>query len=335
MAARWSDDRGGHVWPKDRETVSADGTRVRYTILGDDGPWVVLCAGFMCPDNFWATLAGPLAETHRVAVLNYRSVGASGDPRDPGFRARHLSPADYRIERFADDVEAVMAAEDVTDAAVLGHSMGCQVALQTWRQAGDRVASLHLLAGPYASPLHTFYGNRLGAYAFPLVYFGLPWLPRTVQRGITRLPRLPIAMDVARRARALGPLTPDEGMDLYFRHFGEVDPLIILKIIRGMHEFDAGPWLHEVDVPTSILLGGRDTFCPPQVAETMHAVLPDSELTRIADATHGVPIEYPHEIHDWVTDFTHRRLGWRPVAPRGRRDALLGPTTEVTPARPA
>ena len=333
----WTGDRGGHVWPKDREAVSPDGARIRYTVLsaGTDLPWMVLCAGFMCPDNFWATLGPALAEHHRVVVLNYRSMGASSDPRPAGYRARHLSPADYTIERLADDVQAVLEAEGASDVAVVGHSMGCQVALQVWRQAPDLVGTLSLITGPYASPLHTFYGSKLGVHLFPFAYYGIPLLPRPVQRAITRLPRLPLAMQVARLARALGPLTPDDGMDLYFQHFGEVDPLIILKIVRGMHEFDAGPWLSEVTVPTLILVGGRDTFCPPEIGEAMLAVLPHAELGLIPDATHGAPIEFPLEIADRIADFLHRR-GGRPQVPRVGRPDLITPPREVArTVRPA
>jgi pimeloyl-ACP methyl ester carboxylesterase len=314
------------VWDKDRETVAPDGARIRYTVLGDEGPWVVLCAGFMCPDNFWATLAPPLADHHRVIVLNYRGVGASTDPRPGGYRARQLRPSDYTIERFADDVQAVMEAERADDAAMLGHSMGCQVALQVWRQAPQLVDTLHLVTGPYASPLRTFYGTKVGTYLFPFAALGIPLLPRPVQQAITRLPRLPVAMGVARLARALGPLTPDQGMDLYFRHFGEVDPLVIIKIVRGMHDFDAGPWLAEVDVPTLILVGGRDTFSPPAIGEAMLAVMPDAELGTIHEATHAAPIEFPLEIRDRVEDFLHRRAG-RPAVP------ALGDPHAISPPR--
>lgn len=330
-------DRGGHVWVKDRRARSADGTTIAYTVLSADRdlPWLVLCAGFMCPDNFWADLAPSLARSHRVVVLNYRSMGASGDPRPPGYRTRRLRPADYTIERMADDVQAVLEAEGATDVAVVGHSMGCQVAFQVWRQAPHLVAALGLVTGPYASPLHTFYGTKLGVHLFPFAYYGLPLLPRTVQRAITRLPRLPVAMQVARLARALGPHTPDDGMELYFQHFGEVDPLIILKIVRGMHEFDAGPWLSEVDVPVLIMVGGCDTFCPPEIGEAMLAVLPDAELSLLPEATHGAPIEFPLEIADRVADFLHRRCDRPAVEPLGRTGVITDPRAVARPIRPA
>jgi pimeloyl-ACP methyl ester carboxylesterase len=331
VAPRWDGDRGGHVWDKDREVVADDGPRIRYTVLSADRdlPWLVLCAGFMCPDNFWATLGPALAEHHRVIVLNYRSMGASTDPRPPGYRARHLSSADYTIERFAGDVQAVLEAEGADDVAVVGHSMGCQVALQLWRQAPELVGSLSLITGPYASPLHTLYGSKLGTHLFPFAYFGVPLLPRPVQRAITRLPRLPMALQVARLLRALGPLTPDDGMDLYFQHFGEVDPLVALKIVRGMHEFDAGPWLAEVSVPTLILVGGRDTFCPPELGEAMLAVLPEAELGVLPEATHGAPIEFPLEIADRIADFLARRAG-RPQVRAVGRPGCITPPREVS-----
>lgn len=331
----WPGDRGGHVWPKDREAVSADGTRIRYTVLGDDGPWIVLCAGYLCPDNFWASLGPALAARHRVVVLNYRSVGASGDPRPPGYRTRNLQPSDYTIERMADDVVATLDAEGAREATAIGHSMGCQVALQVWRHDPDRVRSLVLVTGPYASPLHTFYGRSIGARLFPLAYHGLPLLPRPVQRLVGRSARLPIALPVARLLRALGPHTPAEDMALYLRHLGEVDPMVALKLARGMHEFDAGPWLPELDVPVLLLAGDRDTFSPPALAEAMLAAIPDAELALIREGTHAALIEFPDEIHDRIADFLHRRLGTPRVPRRGDPARITPSRVEAREVRPA
>jgi pimeloyl-ACP methyl ester carboxylesterase len=321
----WPGDRGGHLWPKDREVVSDDGARIRYTVRGNpDGPWLAFCAGFMCPDNFWSLLAPMLLDRYRCVFLNYRGVGASTDPREPGYRGWRLRPADYTIERFAGDVTDVLVAEDAHDVTLVGHSMGCQVALEAWRQAPDRAAALALVTGPYASPLHTFYGSKLGAHLFPFAYLGVPLLPRPVQKQIGKAMRLPIAMPVARAIRALGPLTPPGGMEGYFQHFGEVDPLVVLKIARGMHAFDAGPWLHTVDVPTLVIVGTEDTFSPPELGDVVIRHVPDSELVAIEGGTHGALIEFPAEIHDAMADFLHRSLGHdgvRPVAASHRASA--------------
>lgn len=307
-APTWACDRGGHVWPKDREVVAPDGARIRYTVRGaEDGPWMVLCSGFMCPDNFWMYAGPRWMETHRVIVLNYRGVGASTDPRPPGYRALAVSASDYTIERFAGDVAAVLAAEDATDVAVVGHSMGVQVALQVWRTVPERVASLALVTGPYASPLHTFYGSKLGIYLFPFAVVGLTLSPRAVQRLVGTTLKSPLALPLARLVRALGPETPLEGMRPYFAHFDEVDPMIALKIARGMHRFDAGPWLDEVDVPVLVVVGSQDRFSPPALGEVMVERMPDAELVEIEGGTHGALIEFPDEIAAAVTEFLDRR----------------------------
>jgi 3-oxoadipate enol-lactonase len=324
----WPGDRGGHVWPKDREAVTDDGARIRYTVLGRehvDTPPIVLCAGFMCPDNFWADLAPALAERHRVVVLNYRGIGASTHPREPGYRAWRLRPADYTIERFAGDVATVLDAEGLEGAIAIGHSMGCQVALQLWRSRPDLAAGLVLVTGPYASPLHTFYGSKLGVYLFPLAYFGVPLLARPVQRQILKAMKLPVAMPVARLIRALGPHTPDEGMDLYFEHWANADALIVMKIARGMHEFDAGPWLHEVDVPVQVLVGSKDTFSPPALGDALLATLPDAELRTIDEGTHGALIEFPAEIHDAIAGFLDDRFQVPAPPPRGELGRISEP----------
>lgn len=303
-APAWPGDRGGHLWPKDREVVASDGARIRYTVQGNlDGPWLAFCAGFMCPDNFFGPLADRLLDRYRCVFLNYRGVGASTDPRPPGYRGMRLEPADYTIEKFAGDVVDVLTAEAATDVTLVGHSMGCQVALEGWRQAPGRVSALVLLTGPYASPLHTFYGSKLGARLFPLAYFGVPLIPRPLQKQIGKAMRLPIAMPVARLVRALGPDTPAEHMADYLHHFGNVDPMIVLKIARGMHTFDAGPWLHTVDVPTLVVVGSEDTFCPPELGEVITRHVPDSKLVTIDRGTHAAVLEFPDQVHDAMVDF--------------------------------
>ncbi len=323
--SRWPEDRGGHVWPKDREVVTDDGARIRYTVRGaEGGPWVVLCSGYLCPDNFWRGLGAALMERHRVVVLNYRSVGASTHPRATGPHATgpgttDLTDEDFSIPRVAGDVAAVLEAEGAHDAVAMGHSMGCQVALQLWRSRPELVAGLVLVTGPFASPLHTFYGSRLGAHLFPLARHGLPLLPRALQRGLLKSPRLPIAVPVARLARALGPHTPAEDMADYLRHLGEIEPTVALRLAHGMHTFDATPWLHEVDAPTLVVVGSRDTFSPPELGERVIERIDPSELVTVEGGTHAALLEHPLEIHDAVADFLHRRLdgpAWRRLAAR-------------------
>ena len=291
--ASWS-DRGGHLWPKDRWATTADGTRVAYSVRGPLGaPPVLLCAGYLCPDNFWTDLAPSLASDHRVVLLNYRGVGASSEA---GGHSLPPDAASYTMEWLARDVAAVADAEAIRSATVIGHSMGVEVALALWRVRPDLVGQLALLAGPYASPLLTFYGSRVAAAVFPAVSMTVPALPRALTGHAMRALELPITMPVARAIRALGPHTPDVKMRPYRWHLSNVDPRTAIWTARGMHAFDPTPWLDEVDVPTYVAVGAADAWTPPEVGEDLVSMLPDARLEVFEAASHALPIEFPEAL---------------------------------------
>lgn len=297
-------DRGGHLWAKDRFAASVDGTEVAYTVRGPAGaPPVLLCAGYLCPDNFWRDLAPALARDHRVVMLNYRGVGASSEA---GGAALPPSATGYTLELLAADVAAVADAEGISEAAVIGHSMGVQVALALWRARADLVGRLALVAGPYASPLLTFYGSKVAATVFPVLSIAVPALPRAVTSVAMRALELPITLPVARAIRALGPHTPDDGMRGYRWHLSQVDPRTAIWTARGMHDFDPTPWLHEIEVPTLVVVGSRDAWSPAEVGERLVGMLPDAELLVIDEGSHGLPIEFPERLEPAIRGLTGR-----------------------------
>ncbi|MEX2549619.1 MAG: alpha/beta hydrolase [Nitriliruptoraceae bacterium] len=295
-------DRGGHLWRKDRFALAPDGTQVAYTARGPDrAPALLLCAGYLCPDNFWRDLAPDLAHDHRVVVLNYRGIGASSEAG--GHRLPPAADA-YSMERLASDVAAVADAEGLREATVVGHSMGVQVALALWQARPDLVGRLALLAGPYSSPLHTFYGNATAATVFPMVSMLVPALPRALTGLAMRALELPGTMPVARAIRALGPHTPEEGMRAYRWHVGRVDPRTAIWTARGMHAFDASPFLDAVDVPTLVAVGDLDAWAPASVGERLAEALPNADLLVLPGGSHGLPIEFPEILAERIRALT-------------------------------
>lgn len=304
----WQHDRGGHLWPKDRETVTDDGARIRYTVRGPaDAPTVVLCSGYLCPDNFWTYLAPALVEAHRVVLVNYRGVGASTVPREPGLLGRNLRARDYAIERLAGDVVAVLDAESIDRSTFIGHSMGCQVILELYRQLGaDRTDGLVFVTGPFRSPFDSFYGTDIAALLFPFVYAIGKRLPSALLRPIPRIVRLPRALDLAQLMRAIGPHTDREAMGIYLRHFEKVDASMALRLAYAMHRYDGSAVLPDVAVPSLVIVGGRDTFTPPEIGEQFCERIDDCELVVLEEGTHTALLEFPDEIEAAVVALIER-----------------------------
>lgn len=294
----WRPNTEGQLWPKDRSIRSFDGTRIRYTILGPaDGPIVTTCAGFLCPDTFWKYLVPGLTPRYRVLVWNYRGVGVSDLPRNPGFHAVNLSPKDLSVEANAKDLGVILDQEGITDTVLIGHSMGVQTALEAYRRFPQPVAGLVSLAGTYRSPLRTFYGTDLSARIVPVALPLLHVFPRATLLLWRALIRSPASYPAARHLlRATGPGVRPGDLTGYFEHLSMSDPLIGAKMIRGMHEHSAEDLLGEIDVPVLVCHGTADPFTPPRVARAMIDRIPEAEVAWVEEGSHTLPIEQPDEI---------------------------------------
>ena len=303
-------DTPGFVqFPKDRKVTVADGTPIAYTVK--DGPRlpILLANGWSCSDAYWVGVLPELVERgHRVVLPDHRGHGESGLPRDPGPNARDISVDDLSVERMAGDLIAVLDDAGIEQAALVGHSMGVQVILETYRKAPERVAALVAVAGAFENPLSTFYGMSWDR-VFPPVLQLMGFIPEPVLRfGLQggRLPRFGHAM--ARLVRAAGPKATAAGLAPYLAHLATRNPQVLFKAIEGMRRHSAGDLLPDIDVPTLILAAGQDVFTPPRCQKAMAEAVPDSEIVWFDDAGHTLPIEEPDAIVDAIDDFIRRRV---------------------------
>jgi len=299
---------GGTLFPKDRCVVSFDGTHLAYTIKGDSGPVVALCAGFCCPDNFWRYLAPALARKYRVLIWNYRGMGVSGMPREPGYRARNYSVEDFTVEKYAQDLKAILDHEGIDEAILLGHSMGTQVALEAYRLIPNRILAIVSITGPFASAITSLYNTAIAPRLFPAGIL----LARSVARPVWRLLfKSPFTHPLAIQFGALGPKTKLEDMKPYYEHLAELDPQMILKAAQAMHEHSAEDLLRKVKVPSLVIVGERDNFAPPWLGHVMASRIPVAELLVVPGGTHGTIVEEPKIVNKAVLDFLERQLSER------------------------
>lgn len=303
------DLEGCLVFPRDRRTASFDGTEIAYSVHGSSGPWVALVPGFVCQDTFWTYLVPALTDAYRVIVWDPRGLGQSGHPRDPGYRARRLSREDFAIEKLARDLEAVLDAEDVKQVALIGHSMGGQTILESYRQFPDRISGLVSLTAPFESPLRTFYGHDFeGVFkAFSTAIFAMPRPAILLWRALL-LANPTFTHRVVQLSRALGPDARLEDMGRYYRHLAFLDPLVVTKMAEAMHAHSAAEVLPTVKVPTLIVAATLDTFTPVSLAQSMHEQIAHSELVVVEGASHGAVVEKPAEVNAAVRSFLDRHL---------------------------
>lgn len=285
--------------------TAGDGTRLFWGERGG-GPAILLNDGIGCDGFAWKYLQPHLAETHRVVHWHYRAHGRSGLPVDP---ARIDVPAHAR------DALSVLDALEIDEAVLVGHSMGTQVALETYRLAPERVRALVLCCGSYGKVTATFHGSDVLAQV-------LPGILEAVERrkGIARAlwGRIPakLAFHIARLSKEVDGLAiREEDFRPYMEHVAAMDPQLFFAMLRHAGEHTAEDILERVAAPTLVVAAERDTFTPPALAEHMADVIPDAEHFLLRGASHAAPIEQPVAIQLRIDKFLRERV--EPATPTG------------------
>jgi pimeloyl-ACP methyl ester carboxylesterase len=269
--------------------VDVDGVRMHYLQHGA-GEDVVLLCGLGDDASAWDAQVGAFSEGYRVTVLDNRGVGRSSLP-DGAFTVRDM----------AADTSGLMDSLGITNAHVAGFSMGGAIAQQLTLDRPDLVRSL-VIVGSWCRSDRIFAETIRGAAwmagvaddARPFLYAFNAWVysPAFFADG-----RIDATVDAALTAP--------------FPQETEAFQRTALAIL----EHDTRDRLHEIGVPTLVIVGTVDLLCPPRHSREIAERISGARLVEVPDQAHQRPARRerahraPHH-HDrsvHVEDETHPR----------------------------
>ena len=287
----------------ERFVEAIDGTRlyVRQNpgrLDGGEAVTAVLCDGIACDGFIWRFLERDLLPVAGLLHWNYRGHGRSRAPVD-----------DSRVDiaTFIDDLESVRACIEGGGSHVLiGHSMGCQIALEGYRRAPEDVGGLVLICGTAGRMTHTFKGGDALARALPGLIERVDKSPRWA-RALWGLVPPSVSAKAAVLLREVENVDVED-MEKYSAHVRDLNLPMFLRMLRTCGDETAEDMLDSVEVPVLVIAGSKDTFTPPHLAEAMAAKLPNSELMMVDGATHVVPIERREVVAERITAFIRDKV---------------------------
>jgi pimeloyl-ACP methyl ester carboxylesterase len=289
---------------------ASDGTRLFFRGVtkansnqsGEAGtlPHVFLCDGIGCDGFVWKHLSHKFAESFNVTHWHYRGHGRSAPPKD----AERITVADH-----ADDLQAIRLAEGNPKRAILvGHSMGVQVALETYRRHPDNIAALVLLCGSYGRVTQTVRGMPILEYVLPSLMRVVEKHPDVVRAIWSRVPH-EMALRVALK---MGDLDPEnvkmEDVLPYMQHMSLVDIGMFLRMLGKLGEHTAEDMLETIQVPTLVVASERDTFTPAWLSSGMAKAIPHSTYDLIPGGSHAAPVEQPERVWSAIAEFLQARV---------------------------
>ncbi|MBD5605454.1 MAG: alpha/beta hydrolase [Candidatus Eremiobacteraeota bacterium] len=252
--------------------VTGDGAELSYFERGPRGALAILFLhGWQGAGAVWLPIVERLAARYRTIALDIRGFGAS-----------NAAPGPFRVETFADDVSALVAALDLDPMVVVGHSMGAAIAQRFAIDRPDAVEGLVLVAPvpasgvPFSPKIDAMFrataGNPENANA---------WLS-----ALTYSEPTPEARTIMRAAAAATP--------------GDV----------ALESFDS--WTHvdfayeaaTIETPTLVLAPAADRPMTPEFTrERVADVIPESRLVVVEEAGHYLPLERPDRVAELIDGF--------------------------------
>ena len=292
------------VDPTSRDSfVVVDGGTRLWTRRAGNGPALIFQNGLGVTITFWETMAARFARKGYTTVLwDYRGHGRSDPARDP---------LGMSLEICVEDLAAVLDAHGLEKACLLGHSMGSQLGFEFYRRYPGRVTGLVPTLGTYRKAISTFFGRPRAAEAvYAAARFGALQCPRLAKALTGLAAKNPRLSDlIVRRLSIVHPkLSPKDWLPPYLDHMAKLDVRVFFALAGAIKEHDASDLLGRVDVPTLVIAGDRDFFCPPKVAREMAERIPGAELLLVPGGSHAATIEQPELIDLRLEKFLEERV---------------------------
>jgi sigma-B regulation protein RsbQ len=248
-----------------------------------DGQPMVFAHGFGCDQNMWRFVA-PAFEDHFKVIL-FDHVGAGDSDLSAYDPDRYSS-----LQGYADDVNEICEALDLSDVVFVGHSVASMVgALAAAAAPPGRYASL-VMVGP--SPRYIDDDGYHGGFS-----------QSDIDELLESMDSNYLGWSSAMAPVIMGnPDRPELGQELT-ASFCRTDPDIARRWAEVTFLSDNRADLAAVDVPTLVLQCSQDAIAPVEVGEYVHRAIPGSTMVILDAVGHCPNLSAPRPTIEAIADF--------------------------------
>jgi pimeloyl-ACP methyl ester carboxylesterase len=263
--------------PGQSHFIDAKGTRLHYLEWpGPVGaPTILLLHGFLAHAHWWDFIAPWLAEDYRVIAPDFSGMGESA------YRP------EYRVDLFADEIEAIVAATGIKGCLAVGHSFGGRVLLLACAKYQ------HLFSRAVVVD------SRIGTQDDPMRGFNDAWRPKKIYADeATILQRFALRPEEPAPAAALLHMgrasirQVDKGWTWKFD-----DQLTKLFAVSDATQEDDSPALRKVLIPVDLIYGEHSIIATRARAEALRKTLVHTQtVTCLPACYHHIPVSQPQPL---------------------------------------
>lgn len=248
--------------------------RNNVTDHGGDGPPLLFVHGFGCDQTMWSLTEPSFRDDYRTLLYDLTGMGSSDtDAYDAG---RHAT-----LHGHAADLIDVCEATGLTDATVVGHSVGATIALLAALSRPDLIARLVLIT---PSPCFLNDGDYQGGFT-----------QAELEELIDLMDSNYVAWADHLSGVLNGPENPKEvALDLHTR-FCALDHRIARHFARVTFMSDHRDDVRALEVPALVVSVADDAVVPNGVGPWMAAAARNARMMRLSATGHCPHVTAPEE----------------------------------------
>lgn len=272
---------------------SFDGTSIYYEVRGKGKP-IVLAYGIACLMNHWRHQIKYFSENYQTIIIDYRGHHKSSEPEDI---------EQMNIDAICKDLKIVLDHLNIDKASFWGHSFGVQVLIRLYDMHPELFQNLVFINGFATNPMKGM--------------FGLDFDPifRNIKQGYEKLPETlsylwKIAVNNPISSRLVGmtggfnlQLTSFKDIQVYSKGVSNIDLRIFIKLFEHMVNYDGNSVLENIDCPTLIIGGSKDTVTPLNFQKRINRKIKASRLQIIPYGTHCSQLDMPDMVNLRIEKF--------------------------------
>lgn len=259
-------------------TTIINNISVSYSDEGPvEAPVIIFIHGFPLNKSMWDLQLEALREEYRVIAYDIRGHGDS-----------EIGYEDFSIDLFANDLISFMNSLNIKRAVICGLSMGGYIALNAIGNYPERFDALILSDTQCAADTAEVREKRLVAIE-SIKQNGLEdYAHESIKNLFAPISLLSKETEIASVRKMV---VNTSKLSIY----NSLHALAIRKDTSGI--------LSDIKIPVLILVGEEDKITPPEMAESMHGKIKNSQMYIIEHAGHLSNMENPFEFNYQIRKF--------------------------------
>jgi pimeloyl-ACP methyl ester carboxylesterase len=255
-------------------SITTDQGIVHYEVYGRGRP-VILLHGWLGSWGLWQETMGFIGRYYRTYALDFWGFGESGKKRDT-----------YAVQDFVSLVDQFMEQLGISQAPLVGHSMGGTVSLSVAIQFPQRVRKVVVVGSPIVGSSLNFllkmFGRKPVGYVVYNNLWGFQLFYRVLAPFYSKDKHWPEMMD-----RDISRMTLES----------------FLHSIASLRKTDLRPRLNEIKIPSMGMYGNKDIVVHPGQWKDMLAGIPHARIERFQNAGHFIMLDEPQRFSETLKNF--------------------------------